>query len=509
VRDDGRSLRGLIATAALLVACGDPAPRGPGLQVVGESTKIRRGDPLPASSPFFDGAVVRVRAARGEILGLQVLRAAPGSVPVSLTVDGAVVQAFAVDHLPVVRPSTSMYGPSRGAGQYPDRLRPIAADGDGAVPTERAAYFDLAIAADAAPGLRRGELRVGAVAYPVELEVVPLVLPPVAAAPRVWAYYDPREVARDEGAEPGTDAAWAIEQRWAALFRAHGVYASPELHVDDFDRRLPLAAGSEVVPVIFPADQEALREAVAFYADRLRGTGQRAFAIPIDEPRKPEQKRAVAELAAQVRAAGGGREVLYAVTDTPHAVYGDLVDIYISPYAIRRDRPDGGPPLWTYNGSPPAAGSMILDAPGTDLRTWGWIAHRWRVPLWYVWDALYWHDRYSARRKKLQRIQIPLSPVDRDAVTFDDGTDHGNLDGVLAFPGLVPSLRLKALRRGQQDRLLLEAAARCNPAAVAALTARLVPTALADAGKPPAAGSWPTDEAPWELARRELLTMCP
>jgi hypothetical protein len=131
------------------------------------------------------------------------------------------------------------------------------------------------------------------------------------------------------------------------------------------------------------------------------------------------------------------------------------------------------------------------------------------VPVWYVWDALYWHDRYSAPRKKLERIQIPTSPVDRDAVTFDDGTDHGNLDGVLAYPGLVPSLRLKVLRRGQQDRLLLDAAARCNPAAVAALTARLVPTALADAGKPPAAGSWPTDEAPWELARRELLTMCP
>jgi hypothetical protein len=152
---------------------------------------------------------------------------------------------------------------------------------------------------------------------------------------------------------------------------------------------------------------------------------------------------------------------------------------------------------------------MILDAPGTDLRTWGWIQHRWRVPLWYVWDALYWHDRYSARRKKLERSQIPLSPVDRDAVTFDDGGDHGNLDGVLAFPGFTPSLRLKALRRGQQDRVLLETAARCNPTAVAALTARLVPSALADAGKPPAKGSWPVDEAPWEAARQELLTMCP
>jgi hypothetical protein len=505
VRDHGRPLRRLIAAALLVAACGDAAPRGPALQVVGESTKVRRGDPLPATSPFFDGAVVTLRAARGEILGLQILRAAPGAVEVALSIDGASVQAFQVDHLPVVRPSTSMYGPSRGKGDYPDRLRPV----EGAVPTERAAYFDVAVAADAAPGVLRGSLRVGDAVYPVQLDVVPLVLPSIAAAPRVWAYYDPREVARDEGAEPGTDAAWTIEQRWAALFRAHGVYASPELHVDDFDRRLPLAAGSEFVPVLFPSDDAALKEAIAFYADRLRGTGQRAFAIPIDEPRKPDQKRDVAALAARVRAAGGGTEVLYAVTDTPHDVYRDLVDVYISPYAIRRDRPDGRALLRTYNGSPPVAGSMILDAPGTDLRTWGWIAHRWRVPLWYVWDALYWHDRYSARRKKLERSQIPLSPVDRDAVTFDDGGDHGNLDGVLAFPGFTPSLRLKALRRGQQDRVLLETAARCNPTAVAALTARLVPSALADAGKPPAKGSWPLDEAPWEAARQELLTMCP
>lgn len=84
---------------------------------------------------------------------------------------------------------------------------------------------------------------------------------------------------------------------------------------------------------------------------------------------------------------------------------------------------------------------------------------------------------------------------------------------MLALPGpggCRPTLRLAAIRRGLYDRKLLELAAACDPAATAALAEKLVPTALGDA---PATGvpSWPTDEATWELARRELLELasCP
>jgi hypothetical protein len=94
-----------------------------------------------------------------------------------------------------------------------------------------------------------------------------------------------------------------------------------------------------------------------------------------------------------------------------------------------------------------------------------------------------------------------------DSVSFDDGEDHGNLDGVLLLPrdgGCQRTLRLAALRRGLLDRALLELAARCDANAAAAIAADIVPRALGDAGddREP---SWPIDEASWERARRRLI----
>ena len=101
---------------------------------------------------------------------------------------------------------------------------------------------------------------------------------------------------------------------------------------------------------------------------------------------------------------------------------------------------------------------------------------------------------------------LPGRAVDArvDAVSFDDGEDHGNLDGVLALPGCQPTLRLAALRRGYQDLALLDLAAACNRPAAEQLAAQLVPRALGDATDRP---SWPRDEAAWEAARRYFLPL--
>jgi hypothetical protein len=201
-----------------------------------------------------------------------------------------------------------------------------------------------------------------------------------------------------------------------------------------------------------------------------------------------------------------------AVTDVPRLAYDGAVDLYISPKVPRLG--DGGvvgaAQRWTYNGAPPRAGAMTLDADGPALRTWGWIAWRWKVPVWYVWDALYWHDRHDRHGAPLPGKALTLA----DAISFDDGEDHGNLDGVLALPdghgGCQPTLRLATLRRGLQDRALLELASACAADEAAAIAARLVPRALGDADDGDA--SWPSDEAPWEAARQQLLVLaarCP
>ncbi|HEX4417112.1 MAG TPA: hypothetical protein VH165_04390, partial [Kofleriaceae bacterium] len=235
-------------------------------------------------------------------------------------------------------------------------------------------------------------------------------------------------------------------------------------------------------------------------------TGQVPFAIPIDEPRTADDRRRVRALADVVRAAGGGpHSFRFAVTDAPDPIYGDAIDLYISPRAAHRtgDRVA----RWTYNGAPPRAGAMVLDAEAPGMRTWGWIAWRWQIPIWYVWDALYWHDRHN---RKAVPIPVRALDVHRDPVSFDDGEDHGNLDGVLALPGCRPTLRLAALRRGYQDYQLLDRAAACDRAAAEAVAAALVPRALGDA---PATGApaWPSDDAAWEAARRRLIAIasCP
>ncbi len=294
------------------------------------------------------------------------------------------------------------------------------------------------------------------------------------------------------------------------MFRTRGVLLSPDMTADEYPARADLLFDFPYVPAIIPTEPAKVGDAVRAWIAATANSHHVPFAIPIDEPHTAADRQRVRAIADAVHAAGGGRGKLeVAVTDSPHPEYGDAIDLYISWNAAHLDRTRDPPERWTYNGKPPRAGSMTLDTATPGLRTWGWIAHRWRIPVWYAWDALYWHDRHNRHGAAL-----PGRALDRrDAITFDDGDDRGNLDGVLAYPdrrGCRPSLRLEALRRGLQDRALLELAARCDPAATAALAAKLVPTALGDA---PADGppSWPTDEAAWEAARRRLLDLasCP
>jgi hypothetical protein len=278
---------------------------------------------------------------------------------------------------------------------------------------------------------------------------------------------------------------------YAALFHEHGVIASPELTLESYETRRAFVAGLPFIPVLLATECEAIKSEVARWIDLTRDTGQIPFAIPIDEPRRMIDQLRVRARAACVRAGGGGPDrFLYAVTHEKTWLMGSDVDVHITPF--------GGD--WTYNGTPPFAGAMVLDAAGPGTRTWGWIAFRNNIPLWYVWDAFYWRDRYNKGRD-----QAPAHDLVADPLTFDDGEDHGNLDGVLAYPGALPSLRLKALRRGLQDRALLEQLVACaGRAAADAIVVPLIPRSLGTAkrGERP---SWPTSDDAFESARALTL----
>ena len=194
-------------------------------------------------------------------------------------------------------------------------------------------------------------------------------------------------------------------------------------------------------------------------------------------------------------AIGRHAKLLRAVTAAPSPDFGDAIDVFISPAS----RP---PHRWTYNGAPPSAGSLILDTDGTALRTWGWIAARYGVELWYAWEGTYYADRYNGGGPPTcSPIRSRSTSAERARAT-PTGATATACSSTPAPAGRGPRCGLKALRRGLEDRALLGALAACGAGDVAAREARaLVPRAL-DEGKGDAA--WPRDEAPWEAARNRL-----
>jgi hypothetical protein len=292
------------------------------------------------------------------------------------------------------------------AAATPDRLTATT----GAIASERLAWFDVALTT---PGRYAGQLAVGDARFPVELTIEPTARLDVAAAPRVWAYYEPAEL----GANVDLDTEW----RYAELMRGYGVMATPELTQDNWTARQRWVAGARYVPVWLSREPAEVGAEVAAWIARTAGTGVVPFAIPVDEPRTDEKRAKVRALSAAARAAGAGAgagRFLYAVTHAPDPRLGDAIDVYIAPGAAR-DRTLARDRAWTYNGSPGWAGAMVVDDAGGGPRTWGWLAFAYDVPLWYVWDALYWRDRY--------RRGDDAPPLDllRDPITFDDGEDRG------------------------------------------------------------------------------------
>jgi len=171
------------------------------------------------------------------------------------------------------------------------------------------------------------------------------------------------------------------------------------------------------------------------------------------------------------------------------------------------ERQAAGEEAWTYNGGEPYAGSQIIDTSGLGPRTWSWIARRYGVECWLLWDVCYFKDIYN---------DCWDNDVWTDPITYDQrrsGTtwpDWGNGDGTLFYPGTprgiagpVESMRLKSWRRGAQDfeyMWLLDR--RGSSASVDKLVEGIIPSAFGDAEG--GTTSWSKDVSAWEDARMAM-----
>ncbi len=435
-------------------------------------------------------------------------------------------------------------------------------------------WVDLSIPAEAPPGRYRGTVQVlaagGTLArFDLRLEVYGFALPRERHLRWRVGYSGWEEQPRRDGLPEGSPA-WLAQEE--ALYRLaweeHRIAPTTHYHplplavrgagaaltVDwtDFDRRfgryLDGSAFADGVPLnVFSLPinlhcgwpgrryaADAARVDAALLAAAAREAGrhwdekgwriEEAFAYVADEPgpdQFPGVKKALAALRQgdpRIRTSvafykefardAPGLVAAFAGLVTQWDIAGDHLDL-----PALRGRQQAGDAVGFYQGGEPFQGGEALDDDGLALTTWPWIAWRYRL------DHLFLYNMTEWSYFRLDRASVPWAGGKREI--WENPLNQSwqtNGQGVLIYPGsyvglrgVVPSIRLKQVRRGMQDyEYLWLAAQRAGRPAADAVAQRLVPRALHEAGplgELGARGPWERDPRAWDAARRELAEL--
>ena len=244
------------------------------------------------------------------------------------------------------------------------------------------------------------------------------------------------------------------------------------------------------------------------------------FKYMIDEP-GPAQYDFIKEQVEWIKSnPGPGKKMKIQVTTGYVEELKDAVDIWDAYNGVKLGMMDQlkkeGKDYWFYNGNRPRYGSLILEGTAVDLRVNGWIKYLFNINTWFVWHSTHWTHNGQGPKGRLQQR------VFNEPLTFINWhMEWGNGDGVLYYPGMMPhqpeenrginrfmpSIRLKNIRRGQQDYELLWLAEKAgNRDEVKSLARELVVKAMDEIDMEDKV-YWPQHGDAYDAMRERLLDM--
>jgi|GEM_PF-583162 hypothetical protein len=175
-----------------------------------------------------------------------------------------------------------------------------------------------------------------------------------------------------------------------------------------------------------------------------------------------------------------------------------------------------GKDVWIYNGIRPETDAFFTDTSAIAPRANAWIAAMNGIARWFYWETTFWYDNNHGGHG-------PYDPFTTPETFHNADGDWSEGDGVLVYPGkqvdqftdhsvgvngVLPSIRLKNLRRGIEDAGYYQLAHAASAAKAEAIAAALLPKVLSSAsdGSPVA---WSEAGNPWFQARKALAQLVP
>ncbi len=240
----------------------------------------------------------------------------------------------------------------------------------------------------------------------------------------------------------------------------------------------------------------------------------------IDEPAEtmyPWVKERAAWLKSDPRA---GKSLPIFTTRSYQPALSDAIDIWAAYDGVELSdlpaaRKNGGD-YWFYNGNRPRDGSIILEGAAVDFRVDSWIMYKYGIKTWFMWQSTNWQHNGQGPKKHLHQN------IFEDPLTFiNDDMEFGNGDGILFYPGrmpfypeedrglnqLLPSIRLKNIRRGQQDAAIMRMAEKkAGREKVISILNKVIPKAMSDVDMK-SATPWSDRGNDFDKVREELLKL--